>query len=583
MYYSQNNIASQIGVIFASLMILMISDYSYALQGDCYDRGSDYFIPANDLLEAKQKALICFFADISVNTNVSESNDAVKLEAQTILEAKSNNIDWSGIHKTDQPNLFSWAIKDVTKNQEHLRNLKKTQQVPIQKEIQEVWAPEAIERAIVSIRSDPPAATLAIDGVKISTCATPCKLELAYGPHQIILAKEDFGEQQQIIIVGADHKLFEFQLHEIIGRVALKNCPAGAEIYLDNNSYGSTPIDNIKTSPSEYVITISHPEYYQYSNKIRVVRGETTVVECALKEKVAAIQISAQLDNGEPVGASVHIDGTEQTKITPSVYKSRIGKRHIVVKYRDQAWEGDVTLEIKKLTVLNLNLRALAKSTNLVYKSNWLLNVFPIINYLYGGFRGCGLAHFDDCIVLFTTWRYEQQFARRTGYSLSLSAGMNFDNRYNGNFAEIDLGTPYVVFGDETETTSDQIFVEPFIGYAYYEGDATLPGHVTLPQKAYQISYGLLLGKRYGNKSNYTNKDWPDGDGGIIEVGVGNYVSQAGSITRGSWAFICKWQWPIYVRGFDRAKNGGKNEVKNEDAKHKSASGFCRDGGAGCP
>lgn len=331
------------------------SGIANAQDADCYDKGEDYFIPAKDLLDAKKKALLCFFANISIRSSAKEGNKNVDFEQETNLQAKSANIDWSGLKKSAD-GIYRWPAKDVNENIKKLHDLnqdKKT--IPVEKEIQETWNPSEIKKSIVSIQSVPSGATVALDGVE-DYCVTPCKKEILQGVHTVTLWKQDYSRLTAPLDVKVSEGEFEYKLKTNIGRISLSDCPSRTSILLDSNQYGVTPLAEIKTAPGSYVLTLEHPEYFKRSEKLFVKVGETTNIECGLKPKEGAVSLSAKDSKGAPVKAKVFIDG-ENVGATPGTFKTRIGARELKVVKGEEAWEDKIVVEKSKTTEITASLK----------------------------------------------------------------------------------------------------------------------------------------------------------------------------------------------------------------------------------
>ena len=330
---------------FAPLVLFAfcLSGKAYGVDADCYDKGDKYFIPAANLLEAKKKALLCFFAEITVKSSTKEDNREVEFTQELNLEAKSSVIDWQGLRRTESRNLYQWAIKDVNENLKQLAHANEKKVIPVEKEVQEVWRSNAIKKEVIEISSKPQGASVTFDGVE-NACVTPCKLEVLDGSHAIGLWKQDYTRLSGTVSVDSHHDSFAFELKENIGRIAFTDCPAATSINIDGNRYGNTSDSVMKLAPGNYVLEFEHPEYFKNTQKISVRVGDNSKVTCAMKPKIGGIEISARSSKGEPVKASVEIDGTIVGK-TPGTYEVRAGSRRVKISTSDEAWEDTIIVQ----------------------------------------------------------------------------------------------------------------------------------------------------------------------------------------------------------------------------------------------
>ena len=325
------------------MLVLSLSGKAFGIDADCYDKGDKYFIPAANLLEAKKKALLCFFAEITVKSSTREDNREVEFTQELNLEAKSSVIDWQGLRRAESPNLYQWLIKDVNENLKHLAHVNEKKIIPVEKEVQEVWRSNAIKKEVIEITSKPLGAMVTLDGVE-NACVTPCKLEVLEGSHAIGLWKQDYSRLSGTISVDSRHDSFGFELKENIGRIAFTDCPVATTVNIDGNKYGNTSDSVMRLAPGNYVLEFEHPEYFKNTQKILVRVGDNSKVICAMKPKIGAIEISARTSQGEPVKANTEIDGILVGQ-TPGTFEVRAGSRRVKIFTADEVWEDTILVQ----------------------------------------------------------------------------------------------------------------------------------------------------------------------------------------------------------------------------------------------
>jgi hypothetical protein len=339
---------------FISAALFATGQQALGLDADCYDQGEDYYIPASDLLEAKKKALLCFFAEISFKTSIKEGNQEVDFKQETNLEAKSSLIDWQGLRKASTQNLYRWSIRDVSANLKALSQSHEKQIIPVTKEVQEVWHSSQIKKEIIELVSTPSGATVGFDGLE-SACQTPCKLEVIHGVHTVSLWKPDYSRMNGTIRVDGTRDLFPFELKENIGRIVFQNCPTDTSILIDGTRLGLTSNGQLKMAPGNYILELEHPEHFKTNQTVSVKVSDNVLVQCNMKPKIGGLEISAVSSKGEPIKATVEIDGIVVGK-TPGVYDVRAGSRRVRLTYEEEAWEDAVAVEKSAVTHLSKTL-----------------------------------------------------------------------------------------------------------------------------------------------------------------------------------------------------------------------------------
>ncbi len=91
----------------------------------------------------------------------------------------------------------------------------------------------------VQINSDPPGATIMLDG--ISSCVTPCSVPLPGGRHTLTATMDGFGIARRIFNVPADNSVF-IPMVKSEGVLVLSSNPPGAEVNVDGRDAGRTPL-----------------------------------------------------------------------------------------------------------------------------------------------------------------------------------------------------------------------------------------------------------------------------------------------------------------------------------------------------
>jgi len=80
-------------------------------------------------------------------------------------------------------------------------------------------------------------------------------------------------------------KIFDKVKNENLGSILVKSTPSGAEILIDNKSYGKTPLTIQNFNKGEYIITASLKGYILYSKKIKITEGKNNSFSITLQKK----------------------------------------------------------------------------------------------------------------------------------------------------------------------------------------------------------------------------------------------------------------------------------------------------------
>lgn len=135
------------------------------------------------------------------------------------------------------------------------------------------------------------------------------------------------------------------------GSLVIKCNVDGAQVFIDGELLGETPLPKQQISVGEHSIKITKIGYTDYMDVIQILKGKTTTVEAEL------IPVSSYLKlKGNVKGARVFIDDTYIGNL-PIDYELKPGEHTIVVKklgYYDHTEKVTVTPGETKEIVINL-------------------------------------------------------------------------------------------------------------------------------------------------------------------------------------------------------------------------------------
>jgi formylglycine-generating enzyme required for sulfatase activity len=127
------------------------------------------------------------------------------------------------------------------------------------------------------------------------------------GRYTVIAEKEGYGPLEIPIEVTADgERLFRFDLRKLPGRLAVRSgAVAGAEVLIDDEPVGSTPLDGLPLAPGDYSLRVRASRYQDHVAPLRIEGGGVTQaldIELVPRWSVVAFRSS-------PTGAVVRVDG----------------------------------------------------------------------------------------------------------------------------------------------------------------------------------------------------------------------------------------------------------------------------------
>jgi len=163
--------------------------------------------------------------------------------------------------------------------------------------------------AEITIDSQPQGAAILVDGEAAGT--TPAVVEIIGGERQLILQLAGYADWQQALAVepGQPLQLETVQLQPAAGVLELASVPSGANVTLDGEFHGQTPL-SLELSPDKaHRLAVFKPGYRRYTGTVQLP---------AAGRDSQTIKLTAQLGevrfNISPAGAELKIDGRSRGK-----------------------------------------------------------------------------------------------------------------------------------------------------------------------------------------------------------------------------------------------------------------------------
>ncbi len=176
--------------------------------------------------------------------------------------------------------------------------------------------------AVVTVDSLPSGAAVLLDGEAVGH--TPTTLEVLQGEHQLTLQLPRYAEWQQTLIIkaSADQNLGQVTLQSAPGLLALDSVPAGANVTLDGDFQGQTPM-TLEISPGHaHRLEVFKPGYQRYSGAVELAAASRDQRTVTLQAQLGEVRLRIS-----PANALVRINGKpiakgEQTLSLPAVEHS---------------------------------------------------------------------------------------------------------------------------------------------------------------------------------------------------------------------------------------------------------------------
>jgi formylglycine-generating enzyme required for sulfatase activity len=164
---------------------------------------------------------------------------------------------------------------------------------------------------------------------------------LRSGDYQLHLrASGHFDLQQELSVTAEDSQDYSFQLQRLPGRISFNTVPAGAQVIVDEQSLGSTPLTDVPVAAGERQLKLLSERYLPHRQVVEITgmeQAQSFAVE--LEPAWANIAISSI-----PVGATIFVDG-EALGQTPALLELLQGEHQIALEMPQfRSWQGSLSV-----------------------------------------------------------------------------------------------------------------------------------------------------------------------------------------------------------------------------------------------
>lgn len=196
----------------------------------------------------------------------------------------------------------------------------------------------------LNVNSTPSGARFYVDG--IFRGVTPVSISVTPGYHTIKLELEGYLEYQDSIRVTNDTTL-NISLQRAEGALVVFSDPPTADVYIDDNYYGKTPITIQRIPAGRRIVTLKLSGYADWSDDVIVEPGKIVQISATLK-LAGTLQVSST-----PSGAKVYLDGREIGETPLSNSSIPEGSHNLRVElFGYKPWQGIIQIAPSQTTTI---------------------------------------------------------------------------------------------------------------------------------------------------------------------------------------------------------------------------------------
>jgi formylglycine-generating enzyme required for sulfatase activity len=158
--------------------------------------------------------------------------------------------------------------------------------------------------AVASVSSEPAGADIFIDGEPVAT--TPASVEVMQGERQLQLRLPGYAPWQQTLVAkaGAELELGTVTLQPAAGLLELTSTPSGANVTLDGDFQGQTPLTLNLVPGKPQRLMLTRPGYRRHSETVQLAAGATGRKAITLAAQLGEIDLRVS-----PPEAEVRVNG----------------------------------------------------------------------------------------------------------------------------------------------------------------------------------------------------------------------------------------------------------------------------------
>jgi sugar lactone lactonase YvrE len=168
------------------------------------------------------------------------------------------------------------------------------------------------------------------------------RVELQPGDYTVRVVKPKFADVSLPARIESDEATsLSLNLPPLPGYLSVISSPEGAEVRLDGEVLGVTPLIGMELKAGSYKLSLAKPDHRVAETIVSVESSETATLDLTLQYLFGSLKVSSR-----PAGARVDLDGSRAGSTPLTLTKVGIGRHRIKLSLEDyQDQEGEVIIE----------------------------------------------------------------------------------------------------------------------------------------------------------------------------------------------------------------------------------------------
>jgi formylglycine-generating enzyme required for sulfatase activity len=224
------------------------------------------------------------------------------------------------------------------------------------------WTSSAGADVVVGFESDPPGATVEIDGTPV--CVTPCSRPLPPGPVEVAFKLVKYVPWSQLIEIKDGLPTVKAQLEANFGWLTVRTTPAGLKVELDAEALGPSPITRREVALGAHEIWVREPYFKATGEKVVIERGEHAEVIIVPVPINGGLKVQAVDRDGNAVSADVLVDGAVAGR-TWAILTVQAGPHRVEVRSDTGRWSDTITVPAESVLAQDVTMGAATNSVGM--------------------------------------------------------------------------------------------------------------------------------------------------------------------------------------------------------------------------
>ena len=211
------------------------------------------------------------------------------------------------------------------------------------------WKPSGMDYTVVSFESEPPGATVEVDGVPL--CETPCSQALPDGTVEVAFKLLRYMPTSSIVQIDDSMEPVFAGLTPNFGWLTITSEPSGLDVDLDGERAGKTPVRKQEIGHGMHEVWLRDPYRHDEGKRVMIERGVHETLHLQPVPINGGLRIAAVDWEGNALQGDVLVDGLVAGRAWKSL-TVQAGPREVEFRSDLGTWRDSIIVTAEELLVV---------------------------------------------------------------------------------------------------------------------------------------------------------------------------------------------------------------------------------------